>query len=576
MNAEEFELFLKETNSTILSPPVSPCKANWREVYDNIRPHFYGLVPSALDKAFPNEDGEILKYRKSTYQPKTESPLVKAITELHRLLSGAKHSIKFENQEMQKYINETKIGDYDFTKFFFSSFVSNRALDPNAVFLVNPYGDGLLNPAVSVELEYKIIQSDRIIFNDPEYNLLIYKGSNKNKYASTFTLDTVYYIVTDMFYAKVETLEVGTEFELIYNHNSGINPWVTLGGRSVPKYDSHGNVFHYYKSDFSPAMPYLNDAAIFDNQHKSVMLAACFPVKFVEGIDCYSCHGLGKIYNDKTDSHDSCHTCEGRGKLPSWSPLAAYNINPSTSKFGDENKVQTDPIRYYSPDISSISEVGKVAEQALNKAEQVLNINRSLKSAQSGIAKELDREPEYIEVGKISDDIYMRMHDVLKVIQALKFMDYESEIIVNAPISFDLKTESELMNEFAESQKGLPVAIRFEAYISYIDRRYNADNVAKRIAALCAMYSSAYLYTGEERVALLASGQIMLNDCIAAQYVFDALTTLYYEKDFDIMTDDWKSIKTAIDAELQPLYALAAVSVPPEVDIDEFNNPDEE
>jgi hypothetical protein len=378
-----------------------------------------------------------------------------------------------------------------------------------------------------------------------------------------------------MFYAQARAYGDKTMFEVIYEHNSGIMPWVTLGGRVVPKYDSYGNTFKVYKSDFSPAIPYLNDAAIFDNQHKSVMLATCFPIKFVEGVDCNSCNGVGRVPDpNNSDNSITCKTCHGHGKVLSITPLAAYNLNPTTSKFGDNDKQQVEPIRYYSPDVSTIQETNKVASEALGKAEQVLNINRSLKAAQSGVAKELDREPEYIEVGKISDDVYARYKDVLRIIQAIVFMDTESAIMVNPPISFDLKTETELMAEFALSQKGLPTAIRYESYISYVDRRYNSDAIARQIATICAMYNSAYLYTVDERVNLLASGQITEKDAISAQFVFDAVTELYYDEGFDIMNNDYTAIKNAIDAKLAPRFDAVASNVIPEVNMDEFNNSD--
>jgi hypothetical protein len=576
MNLEQFNEFLASVGSTILNPPKHPFKDDWKKIYESIKPHFYGEVPPALDKAFPNEDDQILNYRKNTYQAKTESPVVKAITELNRLLSSAKHSVKFENAQMQEYCENQKFGDTNLQQYVFSVLVPNRVLDPNAVLLIEPKGEGLTDDSVRLDIDMKIIQSDRIVFNDPEYRLLIYKGISKNKYATLGVENPLYYhIVTDMFYAQARSYGDKTMFEVIYEHNSGVMPWVTLGGRSVPKYDQYGNTFKIFKSDFSPAIPYLNDAAIFDNQHKSVMLATCFPIKFVEGVDCRSCNGVGRT----ADPHDpdvsvTCKTCNGHGKTLSITPLAAYNINPTTNKFGDQQQ-PIDPIRYYSPDVSTIQETNKVATEALDKAEQVLNINRSLKQAQSGVAKELDREPEYIEVGKISDDVYGRYKDVLKIIQALIFMDTESHIMVNAPISFDLKTEIELMQEFAQSQQGLPIAIRYESYISYIDRRYNADLVARQIATICAMYNSVYLLTPDERVNMLASGQITERDAISAQFVFDAVTELYYDDNYDILAGDYTAIKQAIDNKLAPRFEAVAVVELPEVNMNEFNNTEE-
>jgi hypothetical protein len=130
------------------------------------------------------------------------------------------------------------------------------------------------------------------------------------------------------------------------------------------------------------------------------------------------------------------------------------------------------------------------------------------------------------------------------------------------------------MAEFALSQKGLPTAIRYESYISYVDRRYNSDAIARQIATICAMYNSAYLYTVDERVNLLASGQITEKDAISAQFVFDAVTELYYDEGFDIMNNDYTAIKNAIDAKLAPRFDAVASNVIPEVNMDEFNNSD--
>jgi hypothetical protein len=86
------------------------------------------------------------------------------------------------------------------------------------------------------------------------------------------------------------------------------------------------------------------------------------------------------------------------------------------------------------------------------------------------------------------------------------------------------------------------------------------------------MYNSAYLYTVDERVQLLASGQITEKDAISAQFVFDAVTELYYDEGFDIMGSDYTAIKEAIDAKLAPRFDAVASNVVPEVNMDEFNN----
>jgi hypothetical protein len=156
------------------------------------------------------------------------------------------------------------------------------------------------------------------------------------------------------------------------------------------------------------------------------------------------------------------------------------------------------------------------------------------------------------------------------------FLDLESNIIVNPPISFDLKTETDLMQEFAESQKGQPAAIRYEAYRSYMDRRFASDPVARRIADICAMYTSIYLYTVEERNVMIASNQITQEDAIKATFVFDATTTLYYENNFDIMTNDFTAINNEIDKILQPRFeAVKITMVPEQIDFNQQFNIDD-
>ena len=105
------------------------------------------------------------------------------------------------------------------------------------------------------------------------------------------------------------------------------------------------------------------------------------------------------------------------------SPLAGYNLSPEPNTFGGEDKKDRDPIRFYSPDTSTIQMTSDERTHALDNAKTVLNIDRSLKSAQSGIAKEMDREPEYLEIGRISDDMYSKLNHTLSVVQGLIFMD---------------------------------------------------------------------------------------------------------------------------------------------------------
>jgi hypothetical protein len=570
MNVQEFLEFMGKAGSTNV-PPQHPFKHEWERIKSEIAPHFYGDVPEVLKKSFPNEDPEIMRYRQMIYQAKTESPMVKAITDLFRLLSTAKHAAYFDNERMQKWYNETLIGDHDVFAYFFSVVVPIRILDPNALFVLWPTGEGVQNSRVAVDVKFEIIQSDRVVFNDPDFPLIIYAGERRPKYTSdiVYPINGYYQVVTDEFYG---ILKEGV-LEVIYEHKTGKRPWFTLGGRAIPRYRNE-NTYVVYKSDFSPAVPYLNDAAIFDNQHKSVMLSTCFPIKFLEGISCKTCNGLGIV----ADEHEhgkthSCGDCSGSGRQLFMSPLAGYYLTPSQNYTGQQEE-QRDPIRFYAPDTSTITLTAEQADKSLAKAEEVLNINRSIRQAQSGVAKELDREPEYIEIGKISDDVYAKLGHTLECVQALVFTDTTSMVTVVAPVSFDLKTEVELMQEFAETQKGMPADIRYNAYFTFISQRFANDTEAKRIAELCVQYSSFILYTIQERSEMVAAGQMTQKDSIKAANVFDVLMMLVNSGSVDIYNQTFEQIKVRIDAEMEARFeamasALAMEMAPDDTDTEE-------
>lgn len=564
MNQVEFIQFLKNAGGGYSTPPANPFKKVWKSVKDAIKPHVYGEVPETLRKAFPNEDEEITKWRNENYQHKTLSPVEKAMGELLRLLSTSKHSVYFQNVEMQNWYKSVKFNGKDLFSYFFDVVVPMRILDPNAVMVILPTGRGLEDDRVQVDIKLQIISSDRMIFNDPDEPLIIYRDVNRKKYTAIndVMIDGVYTVITDEFYGEIKE----GEFRQLYAHNSGMNPWFTLGGRAKVFYDGNDRDYVVYYSDFSPAVPYLNDAAIFDNQDKAIMLASGFPLRFVKGLQCMDCGGHG-YFPDQEDHTKKieCKSCEGSGLKQSFSPMGAYNVvTPPTVPKTEGEDVFVDPIKYYSPDPSILVTVTKKASDALEKAEQVLNINRSLKSAQSGIAKEMDREPEYIEVAKISTDIYRKFGHMLRVVQALREMDVKSDITVNEPMSFDLKTETELLAEFAETQKGMPDSIRYEAYLRYVGQRYAQDETAKRIAEICVDYTIFICYTTQELNERMSSGTIQKSDIVAANYVFQVVTDLHYGEEVDIFEDDDKAIKQKItEALAERIENLKSVETEP-------------
>jgi hypothetical protein len=251
-------------------------RQEWERITNEIRPHYLAEVPFALAAAFPNEDTKVYEYRRETYQAKTEAPLVDAIGELTRLLSESKHSISFENDAMRELIAKKRIEDRGVVPTFFEYFISERVIDPNGVFIVEPVGPGLLDSSTRVDFRFKAICSGQIRLFDPRAGVLVYCESEQGGIKNLLPIGN-YKVVTDTFFGEIVSGEA-EKLKITYRHNLGRMPFVVFGGRAVNKKDYRGNIFKVFRSDFSPAVPYLNAAAISDNQANSVMLACCFPV----------------------------------------------------------------------------------------------------------------------------------------------------------------------------------------------------------------------------------------------------------------------------------------------------------
>ena len=588
MSPEEFLEWVVSRYGSFESIPTHPFKSKWKKITDEIAPHYFGRVPKALEETFPNEDEEVFNYRIKTYQPKTEACITDAINKLSRLLQDSKFHIRYDNENMERFIKqEKKVEGERITDFFISKFVSKRMLDPNGVFLPFPKGPGLTNNQIPIDFDLQFIESEQIKFIDFDLKLLIYRGPSREKYPPTLTDATVVdefydYVVTDTFCGVIiPKIETGPDnkpvrsstLKVIYEYDLGGKvPFIVMGGRPLTEKD-HGYSFTYYKSDLSSAIPFLNDAATSDNQEKSVINANCFPVKIMQGIECPTCKG-NKTMKVTTEKHPDgikveCDTCKGRGEIFHNSPLKGIYIKPKKTikDKGDSNNEK--PIEFVSPNVDTIRHVGDYAEKKFKEAKEVLNIDKAVKFAQSGVAKEIDNEPDYIEIKRISDDVFFKMQYLLEVLQGLRFMDNTGKIAVISPTSFDIKSELELFAEFkATLESKSPDFVRAAAFEEWMKAKFSTDEVGQRIANICVSYAPLYLYTVEEREMMFLTKTATQNDMVRATYVLNELLKFNID-DPNFIFQDFDIVAAALDEALKPRFEVEGEESPPDVVIEE-------
>lgn len=573
MNGEDFKAFVLTFGKGIAALPENPFKKEWKEVYQAVAPHYFGELPPILRKTFPNEDKAIFDYRVETYQAKTEACVTDAVDTLARHLSMAKHSIKYALPGMKEWVEEKKVENQPFVHWFLKHFVSNRVIDPNGVLVVNIGGEAWEQMRTDMRLEifFDFVPSSEIVFIDLDLGVLVYNAPSLSRWGNAPSGE--YIVITDEFYGTASTNGAG---ELVLNeqyyHNIGQVPAVILGGRPVSK-RKNGHTFSYYKSDISAAIPYLNDASISDNQYKSVVIANGFPVKVVEGVACEPCHGHGWISEVDEDNPDgkriTCGTCKGTGKIHI-SPLSGIYFKNSDG-LDKDGKPET-PLQFISPSIDTIQHLSEYRKSALEESKEVLNIDKAVKYAQSGIAKQIDKQPLYIKVKEISDEVYMKLQSVLKFAQGLRFYESrDADLTVIPPSSFDLKTEADLYEEFKSAvESGAPDFVRKETFIQWIKSRFSTDTTGQQIGEIIVMYAPLTLSTVTEQKERYLMQTVTQIDLIKATFGFNELIKLY-DKDPAIILLPYEDVAALLDEALAPRFD-EAMTQPVQLDPSDPNN----
>ncbi|MFM9143697.1 MAG: hypothetical protein ACKOPP_06845, partial [Bacteroidota bacterium] len=140
----------------------------WKKVRETMFVHTRGKNPGKiLTDRRPNEDPDVQKYRLSIYEPITKGSINRAIDKLYRIFISANYSIDV-SPELFDYLNQTKFSGQYFYNYIQKYVVRRMIEDPNAYLVWIPYGEGLTNPAVKVEVEPLVISSNLIKYVDED------------------------------------------------------------------------------------------------------------------------------------------------------------------------------------------------------------------------------------------------------------------------------------------------------------------------------------------------------------------------------------------------------------------------
>ncbi len=459
MNISEAKAYFDEKRKQGFAKPK--IKERWKKVVDTMAVHIDGVFPQKLiEKRRPYEDDKILEYRNENYEPITVDVMRAAMDGLHRIFNEQNYKIKI-SQDLDEYIGQNNFYGKDFISYVKDTLMVNMLRDPNAIVVVWPGGQGLVNDVKKIAPYLVYVESERVV--EKSENILIYCATMPN---STSYLNSAneYYVITDTDYYIARRNGKRYELTPFYPHKFGVSPFVTLGG-------VWNQTDGYYMSYFHAAAAFGNEAIKQYSDWAGSMVHSSHPIREIRAMRCRA-KGCQKGYIGE----QICHKCNGTGKEIALGPYGVILDEGSAPM--DNAETQKPPIIWHVPPIQAL-EFGRAAwKDMLDRMRQALNMD-DVQEAQSGVAKIIDREREYAMILKISDNVWDNVvWTLLSFMERLRNAQTYQEPVIVKPTQFSVKTANDVLNDLAViREKGLPISLQVEVMREFIGKRYAGDDL---------------------------------------------------------------------------------------------------
>lgn len=531
--------------------------------------HTQGVYPKFLDDTFPNEDAEIKDYRRDVFNPITKGAFSRAFTNLYRVFSESSYTIQ-ASQRFKEWLDVYRLpGGLSLTQYLFKNALKRRVEDPNGLLI--PYPFNIATKAERVDVRPHLVLSRNILYWDSD--MLLYQSSERtpvlvNKAGKERTMNEglVFVLWTKEAIYLIE--QHGRKGEskyrnrLYYKHGLKRIPAIVLGGQPETVTDADTNTEGmYFESDFSGAVAHGNEALRNKSIHQAVTITCSYPIKVMQGIPCngkdkdHPCSS-GKVFNPLNNEFlGLCTECGGTGYIAPSSPYKGIVLRPS-KKNNLEGRNDSDKfVEYLHPDVSIIKVSGEEADADMEKMERNLHL-RFVELAQSGVAKEKDREDKYSMLFDISSYFFrIVMQGFLNAVEELVFPDRMEGVVVNKPYSLEIKTEDDLAVEFTGLvEKGAPIGVIIKAYLDYVGKRFAGNELQLQIEKLCIGYAPIYIYPIDKRGDMLLTGFVDREQYMRALYVNGTLQQMADENPDNILKGTPDKIYAELDRRLARFF----------------------
>lgn len=570
-------------------------KKLWVKVYQQMIVHSRGSSASKLiEQRRPYEPEEIWKYRKEIIRAITKSIFNRGMDDLQRVFKSTAVTYNI-NPKLQAYIQENQFsGNREFgfeNKINFFNYINRHGIrrmveDPNGFLVWWPTGPGVTDPGTPVDvmpvmvLSKKIesISDEHICFLAAEKSPVTIPGENGTQI--TVNEGKVYYIVDKEWYYKY--YQVGEKDKMTfapvleyYKHSMGEVPIILLGGLIASEEceqgytDFRGNwkdEIEYCNSYFDSFVAYADEALSQFSDEQAINVTNGYPMRVMDQIPCLNAKCKKGLVRESCSTDVSiegfiektCKSCKGTGIMV---PVSPYGVifRPKA----DPNN----PAPAGQSAIENVTTDGDILRYALDRldyymqgAEKALHL-LFIDEAQSGKAKDIDRESKVANLDTIGVNIYLNIvKNSLRFIQKLRFLS-DDPIQINLPASFKVKGEKELGDELTTLiEKNAPVFIKNSAAIEYYKKRYSSNEAMVKAVDVVAIYD---LIFGQDADLLLASGRIDDHMAQKSLYAWPCVVQLIQIKGEEaFMKMKYPAIAEELDKMIEPLI-IEAPEPPP-------------
>lgn len=523
------------------------------EAYDEI-------FDTHLLNRYPREPEELRQYRKSVYRPYQAAPLLEAITSLQASIFGeSKWGLSISDKADEDYIYGKNFDGKTFVGYFEWMF---KAIceDPNSIFFVVPKYDRK-NTGEKVEPKIMHVPTTEILYiTDTE--VVFFEPFQDRNYA--------WWVTETGYFQFKKDGEKG--YTPVYGERDGY--YAHLLNR-MPIHFAGGiwNTLRYYDSYLKPAQAYCDDFVSAHSDVQMVNKEACFPFIQMVQTDCPSCNGHKQIQWCNS-CHHSAATCSCESEIADISKVscpkcdgAGYQMsfNPGQRVAVPKEQADQELIKIINFDVNINKHLQDTANQIKEGIRASLH-QQFIDEAQSGKAKEIDREAEYLYRSMVSNGIWALIDKVLTDVLSLRHMNIVGgkkvvklpKYELTKPTDFALKTEFDLLSEMKEATTAkMPEFVVKKQVEAYVDKVYGSSDVMVKKTAIINEMDAYAVTPMMDKSAMYSSGSITPEQFALSNNLPTMLDTVIRNK-----TSNWfvNASYDEIQSELQPL--IAAMPIP--------------